>query len=328
MATEVLFVDDEATTAMIVRRVLQNAGYAVTIAQNGLEALELLEKKHYPIVLTDWEMPEMDGAQLCKQIRRNFFGGYVYTILLTSRLGRDNVLEGLDAGADDYLTKPLDEAELLARLKTAQRVVQLESKLRKASAEAMHQATTDSLTEVYNRRYLMSELSAEMDRARRANTPVSVIMTDIDNFKTVNDRYGHQMGDVVLKSFATILSGCCRPNIDWVARYGGEEFVIVLPSTSLAGADVLAERMRATVEATLIEGERYSVNITASFGAAADRRAWPSPLQASETLLERADQCLYSSKRLGRNQVTLCETLDSNDIRALEKTFEVSVNVS
>jgi two-component system, cell cycle response regulator len=309
MATQVLFVEDEATTAMIVQRLLQSAGYEVTVAQNGLEALDYLEKQHYPIVLTDWEMPEMDGAELCKQIRRRNYGGYTYTILLTSRTGRDNILEGLDAGADDYLTKPLDEAELLARLKTAHRVVALEQRLRAAGLEAMRMATTDPLTQVYNRRHLMSELSAELERSRRTGAPVSVIMTDIDNFKKVNDRYGHQMGDSVLKTFADTLTGCCRPQVDWVARYGGEEFVIVLPATGREGAEVLAERIRARVESTRIEGSRYALSITASFGVACDQRAWPSPVTAAENLLEVADQCLYKSKHGGRNQVTASDTI-------------------
>jgi len=320
MQTEVLFVDDEATAALIVGRLLENAGYTVTVARNGLEALALLQKKHYPIVLTDWEMPGMDGAELCTQIRRNNFGGYVYTILLTSRSGRDNILEGLDAGADDYLTKPLDEAELLARMKTAQRVVDLEQRLRRMSEESMRQATTDALTEVYNRRYLMTELSAELERSRREEAPVSLIMCDIDKFKAVNDRFGHQTGDAVLKQFAGILVGCCRPNIDWVARYGGEEFVIVLPSTPLEGADVLAQRMRLAVESTPIEGDRYSLAITASFGAAAVYRAWPSPVQAAESLLERADACLYESKRQGRNQVTLCQKIDPKELALLRSS--------
>ena len=184
----------------------------------------------------------------------------------------------------------------------------------------MRQATTDALTEVYNRRYLMTELSAELERSRREEAPVSLIMCDIDKFKAVNDRFGHQTGDAVLKQFAGILVGCCRPNIDWVARYGGEEFVIVLPSTPLEGADVLAQRMRLAVESTPIEGDRYSLAITASFGAAAVYRAWPSPVQAAESLLERADACLYESKRQGRNQVTLCQKIDPKELALLRSS--------
>jgi len=314
MSKEVLFVDDDPTTTAVTRLLLEKVGYTVTTASNGLEALQKLEQKHYPLVITDWEMPEMDGAELCKLIRRQYFGGYVYTMLLTRRGDRENLLEGLECGADDYLTKPVDEGELLARLQTGRRITSLEHRLRTANEEALRMSMTDALTSTFNRRYLMKELPSELERARREGSALSVIMCDVDHFKKINDRYGHSAGDLVLVTVADVVRSSCRPKIDWVARYGGEEFILVLPATPLAGAQVVAERIRKRLESTLIEGERHSVLVTASFGVVSDLRRWPSPALDADRFLACADRCLYESKKRGRNQVTCWEETERREL--------------
>ena len=320
MLNEILVVDDDPSTIVMMKRLLMRAGYQVTTAQNGQEALALLGQKTFSVVLTDWEMPELDGPTLCRAIRRGDFNSYVYTILLTARTGRDQLLEGLDAGADDYLTKPVDEAELIARLKTAQRMLRLEKRLRDANEAAVRMATIDALTSAYNRRHLMSEFPCELERARRYATPISVVMCDVDHFKTINDRYGHQAGDAVLKQVAETLMATCRPKVDWVARYGGEEFVIVLPHTPLSGALIAAERMRHALEALVVESDRHTLQVTASFGVAADQRHWPTPLLAAERMLGQADECLYLSKRGGRNRVMPSMEPEDSAAEALEQS--------
>ena len=305
MTNPVLFVDDDPTTTMVTKLLLEKAGYTVDTARNGAEACDFLEKKHYPLVITDWEMPEMNGPELCRFIRRQFLGGYTYTVLLTCREGKNNIIEGLECGADDYLSKPVDEGELLARLQTGKRITTLEQKLRKSKEEAIRLATTDSLTGAYNRRYLMDKLGCELDRSRRTGMPVSIAMCDIDDFKKINDRYGHRMGDAVLESVVSIIKRCSRAKIDWVARYGGEEFVVVMPETPSDGALIVAERIRSALEGTLVQGERSSVPVTASFGVVTDTRSWPAAKLEPYGLLACADRCLYESKFAGKNTITV-----------------------
>ena len=304
MSRTVLFVEDDPTTSLVTKLLLEKAGYVVDTAKDGDEACGLLEKKQYPLVITDWEMPKMTGPELCRFIRGRFLGGYTYTILLTCREGKQNIIQGLECGADDYLTKPVDEGELLARLQTGRRITMLEQRLRRAKEEAVKLATIDSLTGAHNRRYLMDKLDQEVERARRAGAPISVILCDIDNFKAINDRYGHSMGDTVLMKVVEIIEQNCRKKIDLVARYGGEEFAIVLPETHNKDAVMVAERIRVALEHTLIEGEKQSLSVTASFGVITDTRSWPSAAIEPYRLLAAADQCLYVSKNAGRNSST------------------------
>lgn len=327
MTPFVLFVDDDPTTQELMRILLERAGYEVDIAKDGAQACSFLEKKRYPLVITDWEMPQMDGPSLCRFIRSQFLGGYTYTILLTCREGKSSLIHGLDCGADDYLTKPVDEGELLARLQTGKRITTLEYKLRRSKEEAIRLATTDALTGAYNRRYLMTELENELERARREQLPVSVVMCDIDNFKAINDRYGHRMGDAVLEHVVQLINRCCRSKIDWVARYGGEEFALVMPATDSAGAIVVAERVRQALEQTPVEGDRYGVSMTASFGVVTDTRKWPANRLEPYRLLACADRCLYQSKNTGKNKLTfwdetLARDLNESDIETIANTFK------
>jgi two-component system cell cycle response regulator len=300
----ILLVEDEPTTRLMMSRQLTRAGYTVEVVSNGLQALEMLKKRFFPLLLTDWDMPEMDGVALCKALRRMPLEGYVYTILLTAREGKANVIEGLAAGADDYLTKPPDDNELRARLNTGRRILKLEQSLRAANRRIHLLSITDALTTTYNRRYLMERLPQEIVRARRYGRPLSIVLCDADHFKNVNDAHGHLVGDEVLRDFAKLLMDSTRADIDWVARYGGEEFLVVLPETSVAHAVSFAEKMRVSIETHPFAISGGTLRVSSSFGVAGYESLQAHDDANADSLIASADGCLYRSKELGRNRVT------------------------
>jgi diguanylate cyclase (GGDEF)-like protein len=298
----VLVVDDHPVTRRLLEMQLKREGYRVLSAAHGREALERLGEDFCPLVLTDWMMPEMDGLELCRAIRDREWDSYVYLILLTARDALDDVLTGLEAGADDYLVKPVHPMELLARLRTGRRILDLERTLKERTREIARLAVTDPLTGVYNRRYLMEQLPRELRRARRYRRPLSLILCDLDHFKRVNDTLGHKVGDEVLQEFTRRLGGQVRQGVDWLARYGGEEFVFVLPETDLAGCLALAWCLREHLAASPVFTSAGPVPVTASFGVAAMPATDAAHLGA-EALLAQADACLYQAKAAGRNRV-------------------------
>ncbi|NLG75251.1 MAG: diguanylate cyclase [Xanthomonadaceae bacterium] len=299
----ILLVDDEPTQRLIMARLLKRAGYDVETASNGKEALEKIEAGDFQLMITDWEMPEMDGIALCSALRSSQTKGYIYTILLTARDAIEHVVTGLQAGADDYLTKPVVEPELIARLSTGKRIVTLERSLRNANEENRRLSITDPLTGAYNRRYLMEQLPREIERGARYGRQLSVIMCDVDHFKKINDTYGHLVGDEVLKWFVQQLNDGVRA-CDWVARYGGEEFVIVLPETGVANAATAAEHLREQISKTPFESGGNRLTVTASFGVS----GWSGNVPVGATLdalIAKCDAGVYASKAAGRNRVTV-----------------------
>jgi two-component system cell cycle response regulator len=239
---------------------------------------------------------------LCRAVRSAKLDGYVYTILVTSRDAIEHLVAGLQAGADDYLTKPVLEPELLARLNTGKRIVELERNLRAANEENRRLSVTDALTGAFNRRYLMEKLPHEIERSVRYPHPLSLLMCDVDHFKKINDTYGHQAGDVVLQAVVAGIKQKIR-NTDWVARYGGEEFVVVLPETTAENAAKVAETLRDHLAKIPIGFGSQTVHVTASFGVAGWNGA--VPVDASlDVLVAECDACVYESKSLGRNRVT------------------------
>jgi diguanylate cyclase (GGDEF)-like protein len=299
-APPILLAEDDPVTRMLLMRSLKKAGYAVDAVGDGTAALDKMILRYHPILITDWEMPEMDGVELCKAVRALALDGYVYVLLLTARDAKEHMVAGLEAGADDYLIKPVYEPELFARLKTARRILALEHSLRLANQQNRLLSITDPLTGAFNRRQLMDQLPREVERCRRYGYPLSVIMCDIDHFKMVNDLYGHAAGDDVLRQFVERVQGSIRRS-DWIARYGGEEFMIVLPETPYAGALHAAEKMRRLIEATPFVTDTVSVPVTASFGVSATTITGPDLAMRIETLIQVADACLYRCKQMGRN---------------------------
>jgi len=300
----ILLVLSDSATRLLISRQLERLGYAVIAASNGNDALDILEKRFIPFLLTDWDMPDMSGVELCKAVREMPLEGYVYSILLNARESKGNVLAGLAAGADDYLAKPPDDNELRARINTGRRILKLEQSLRVANKRIHQLLITDALTTAYNRRYLMDHLPQEIERARRYARPLSVALCDIDHFKNINENYGHQIGDRVLRSLSTLIMSHLRKDIDWVVRHGGEEFLIVLPETQLANAVAVAEKIRLAIASHAFEIFGVTINVTLSFGVAGYHSVSAPDDTAIDVLIADADDCLHRAKDAGRNRVT------------------------
>lgn len=303
----ILLAEDDPVTRMLMTRFLKKAGYEVDAVANGAEALERMTRRYYPILVTDWEMPGMDGVALCKAVRKMQLDGYVYALLLTARDAKEHIIAGLEAGADDYLVKPVHEAELIARLNAGRRILALEHSLRVANQRNRMLSITDALTGAYNRRYLMEQLPREVERCRRYAYPLSVVMFDIDHFKLVNDAKGHAAGDEVLQQFVARVQRSIRLNSDWIARYGGEEFLMVLPETDFRSGMFVAEKIRELIATSPFLIRMGDIPVTASFGVAATASSGPDLLLKAESLLKSADMYLYQSKQAGRNRTTGAE---------------------
>src|ERR1700728_4181391 len=298
----ILHAEDDPVTRMLMTRFLKKAGYEVDAVANGSQALDMMTLRYYPMLVTDWEMPEMDGIALCKAVRNMQLDGYVYALLLTARDSKQHIIAGLEAGADDYLVKPVHEPELIARLNAGRRILNLEHSLRVANQRNRILSITDALTGTYNRRYLMEQLPRELERCRRYAYPLSVLMCDIDHFKQLNDARGHAAGDDVLQQFAARMQKSIRSTSDWVARYGGEEFLIVLPDTGYDGAMVVAEKMRSIMSATPFSTRMGDASVTATFGVVSTGPNGPDLSLQVDALIKTADECLYRGKSEGRNR--------------------------
>jgi diguanylate cyclase (GGDEF)-like protein len=291
---KILIAEDQATSALFLRRTLERMGHEAVVAINGLEAARLLETDEISLVISDWVMPQMDGLELCRHVRARARERYVYMILLTCKDGREHKLEGLRAGADDFLTKPPDPDELAVRLEIAGRLLAVHETLHRQNALLAELATTDELTGVKNRRRFREDLEMFFDLSVRKEIPMSLILLDVDLFKQYNDRFGHPAGDDVLRSLSRTLRESLRER-DVVARYGGEEFVILLPATPTDEALSVAERLRSRIESVPWPLRE----VTASFGVATT----VPEITAAAALVEAADQALYQAKLAGRNRV-------------------------
>lgn len=296
----VLIVDDDPTNRHLLSAMLLSTRHEFLEAADGTTAWEILQKETINLVITDWMMPDMDGVELIDYIRKANFPHYIYIILLTARSTKADVVKGLESGADDYLVKPFDLDELRARVNIANRIIELERRLRESRDRMQKMATHDSLTDLYNRRALYDIAENELARARRDNKPVSLVMMDIDHFKNVNDAFGHNIGDQALGMIAHIISEKIR-TYDSAARWGGEEFLLVLPGAYLDEAEQIAERVRKGIETAdfHIPGENL-LNLQASFGVST---TMPDDLLTFDSLVHRADEALYEAKAKGRNRV-------------------------
>lgn len=300
----ILIAEDDFTSRVMLATVLKKGGHEVVETGNGSEAWDELQKPDAPrLAILDWNMPGMNGLELCRAVREDDSEGYVYIILLTARNSRGDIVTGLEAGADDYLIKPLDPSELTARIKNGMRILKLEKDLKKANEEFRILSLTDPLTGIYNRSYLTEHLPHEIKRARRYGYPLSLVMCDIDYFKKINDTFGHLAGDQVLKEFVSRIVGSIREDVDWVARYGGEEFMIILPETNCEGTRVVVERLRNNISHRAMKIQEKEVRITASFGITGFEADTLDEKISFEAMISLVDKWLYQAKRKGRDRV-------------------------
>jgi diguanylate cyclase (GGDEF)-like protein len=306
---KLLVADDDPVSRLLMQRTLQKEGYDVMLADNGRTSAEILSRSDGPrLALVDWMMPELDGLSLCREIRSNPRDGfYVYIVLLTSRQDSADIVAGLNAGADDYITKPCHPAELRARLHTGRRILSLEDKLIHAREEMRFKATHDALTTLWNRAAILSLVRNELSRSFREGRPTSLLLCDIDHFKQVNDIHGHLAGDMVLEEVAKRLTASVR-SYDAVGRYGGEEFLILLSECDEHGLAVRAEDVRRAIACTPIAIDSTRLSMTISIGAlTCNGKDAFLPL---EHILAQADTALYQAKAAGRNR-TIIATVET-----------------
>ncbi len=296
----VLIADDDSISRRMLAKMIEAWGYEVVAAPNGSDAWAILNQPSAPrLAILDWMMPGMTGPALCRALRDANREPYTYVLLLTARTERQDLIEGMESGADDYVTKPFDADELEVRLRAGRRIVDLQAELVVAREALRDQAMRDPLTCVWNRHAILEALSREMQRSIRDGTPIAVMMADLDLFKRINDSHGHLAGDAVLRGAASRMQACLRA-YDLVGRYGGEEFLAVLPGTSRSHAIQLGERLRAAVAGAPFHVRSTPLAATVSVGVSAtDGAAGLTP----EDLIRAADQALYQAKMGGRNRV-------------------------
>jgi len=298
----ILIADDSIVSRHLLEATLRKWGYDVTVACDGAEAWDILQRDSAPaIAILDWVMPSLTGPEVCRKVRlQQGQEPYTYLLLLTSKSMKEDLIEGMDAGADDYITKPFDQHELQVRLRAGTRIVKLQQELRR-------QAAHDPLTGVLSSSKAFELFDRELQRSIRENMPLSVILADLDHFKSVNDTFGHLAGDEVLREAAKRLQDGVR-NYDILSRYGGEEFLILMPGCDEDAARSQAERLRSAIcespiKITCANGVLHP--LTASFGVTISS---PLTLESPESLVQVADEALYSAKRRGRNRVVFRST--------------------
>ncbi len=297
---QILVVDDSPVYRKLVEHTLESA-YSPLFAKSGQEALNLFELHSPSIVLTDWMLPDFSGLELCERIRAGAQRGYTYIIVLTGKTEKDSVVKGLTAGADDYLTKPFDPGELLARIGVGCRTVELHREIDAKNRLLEEMAHTDALTGLPNRRALEDWAGRQLRGAERHGFPFWVVVTDLDSFKTINDSYGHDAGDLVLQKFAEILRHNTRAS-DICGRMGGDEFLLVITHVEDRYIQSTVDRLREQLAAWQFPFGSGKVSTAASFGVAGFRGKVAPPFSA---LVQEADKALYTAKRAGGNQVTI-----------------------
>jgi len=302
---KILIVEDHPASALLLRRLLERLGHDVTVANDGEEGWRLVEQARYPVIISDWVMPGLDGLDFCRLVRGQTNRSYSYLLLLTAKQGQGERLEGLRAGADDFLVKPPNSEELASRLEIASRILAVQDELEHRNRLLAEMAHSDEPTGVNNRRRFRELIEVDFAVATRSGRPLSLLMIDVDRFKEFNDTFGHPSGDEVLRTVAALLRDGVG-DVGEVARYGGEEFTVLLPDTDAGAAVAVANRLRGALAST-----PWPLRpITASFGAATTRPDSTRP----DLLVGQADQALYQSKRAGRDRVTHFLELDPSSL--------------
>jgi two-component system, cell cycle response regulator len=296
----VLIAEDDPICRRVLQSRLGNWGFQVITAKDGLQAWEILRQNNAPdLIILDWMMPGIDGPELCRRIRESQHVIYPYILLVTGKDETQDVVRGLEAGADDYLSKPVDPAELRARLQAGKRILTLQHELIQAREELRFQANHDALTGILSRAAILNALDRELQRGARSGTPTGILMMDLDRFKRLNDTYGHLSGDAILKGVAHRINQAVR-SYDFLGRYGGEEFLAVLSNCYPDDLRTIAERVRSAVSDMPIDTEIASLAVTVSVGGVVTSHATPG-LES----LAAADAVLYEAKRNGGNRVEI-----------------------
>ena len=297
---KILIADDSIVSRHLLEATVRSWGYEVVSACDGLEALDALQRPDAPgLAILDWMMPGLTGPEVCARIRQHAHEPYTYILLLTSKSLKEDLIEGMESGADDYVTKPFDRHELQVRLRAGKRLVDMQAELLAAREALRDQATHDSLTHIWNRTAILDVLSRELARGARENSPLGVAIFDLDRFKSVNDQYGHLAGDTVLRESARRIQSGMR-QYDAIGRYGGEEFIILLPGCDEINSLNQAERLRKALCQSEMQVNDTSLTVTASFGVTTAPFGY---IHQPENLIRRADEALYLAKKMGRNRV-------------------------
>jgi diguanylate cyclase (GGDEF)-like protein len=295
----IAIVDDDAAIRRLVLLFLHRAGFQTLECITGEEARSVLRSEPWDVAILDRRLPDMDGVQLLQELRTDADFRTRYVIMLTGEDEQEDKIEGLELGADDYMTKPFQLPELLARIRAGKRIVDLQKELMETNRRLELLSVTDGLTKLHNHRFFQDELAKKFEETQRYERPLSLAMIDIDFFKKVNDTHGHAVGDDVLKQVARLYESSIR-STDLVARYGGEEFAVMMPETELEDALVLAEKIRSLIESSPIDTQAGPLPITVSMGVASVPR---SKIHSAKELIIAADKALYRAKKGGRNQV-------------------------
>ncbi len=297
----VLIAEDDLTSRGVLRRILTKWGYEVLVTKDGEEAwAEFQREGSFPLLVLDWMMPGLDGVELCRRIRAHASPRPPYIILLTARGGKEDIVTGLDAGANDYVGKPFDPAELRARVEVGRRFVELNQQLLDTQRTLELQARTDPLTGTMNRRAILERLGEEMARAQRQGTLLGVGMIDVDLFKHINDTYGHSVGDAVLRQVVGRSVAAMRP-YDAFGRFGGEEFLAIVPQARASEAAGVFERIRRAISASPVSEDGQEIAVAVSIGGATTQG------ESIDAVLRAADDALYQAKSQGRNRVVMAE---------------------
>ena len=292
----VLLAEDDLTSRTILTAILRKWGYEVISAVDGEQALEMLKQPESPkLALLDWSMPSLSGIEVCSRLRENPEFDSIYIIILTAKSEKKYIVEGLNAGANDYIVKPYDNDELKARINVGKRMVEIQSELENAKSALIHEAMHDSLTGIFNRKAILDLLKKELSRTSRTNGVLGLGMCDLDHFKRINDKYGHQTGDEVLKGFTQIVNENLR-DYDLIGRYGGEEFLIVLPSCGDSKEIMDFNRICKVVADSQIKTRSGDISITVSIGVTQSNGN-----ESLDEILTKADNALYKAKDRGRN---------------------------
>lgn len=307
----ILIADDEPVSLRMLQSMLTKWGYDVVAAEDGDAAWETLKSSDAPrMALLDWMMPGQNGVDICRALRKLRPEPYTYLLLLTAKDAKDSIVEGLESGADDYLTKPCNPPELKARIRVGLRVLDLEDNLVQGREAMRYRAMHDALTGVWNRGTILETLEREVGRSRRERLSLGVLIADLDHFKSVNDTYGHSVGDAVLKEVTKRMQASVRP-YDAVGRYGGEEFLVLLPGCASSETHEKAERLRQSISQQPVLTPAGELKITMSVGGAATCD-WPD--DTADQLLQITDLALYRAKHEGRDRTVMAGAAEHNEL--------------